>query len=100
MNQTNQTNRQFVLASRPHGMPVPRNFRLENTPVPVPGEGQVLLRTVYLSLDPYMRGRMNDAASYTPPVALGEVMGGGTVSRVITSRHAGFSPGEWVLSYG
>lgn len=99
MNQTNQINRKFVLNSRPHGAPVPGNFRLENTPVPIPGHRQVLLRTVYLSLDPYMRGRMNDAPSYTPPAALGEVLVGGTVSRVRESRHPDFLPGDWVVSY-
>ena len=99
MNQTKQTNRKFVLNSRPRGAPVPENFRLENTPTPTPGNGEVLLRTVYLSLDPYMRGRMNDAPSYAPPVALGEVMVGGTVSRVVESQHPGFSAGDWVLSY-
>ena len=60
----------------------------------------MLLRTVYLSLDPYMRGRMSDAPSYSPPVAIGAVMVGGTVSRVEASDHADFKPGEWVLNYG
>ncbi|VDR27509.1 NADPH-dependent curcumin reductase [Raoultella terrigena] len=68
--------------------------------MPSPGSGQVLLRTVFLSLDPYMRGRMSDAPSYSPPVAIGAVMVGGTVSRVVTSNHADFTPGEWVLGYG
>lgn len=99
MNQSDITNRQFVLNSRPQGAPVPENFRLENTPLPTPGNGQVLLRTVYLSLDPYMRGRMNDAPSYAPPVALDEVMVGGTVSRVMVSHHPDFSAGDWVVSY-
>jgi hypothetical protein len=60
----------------------------------------VLLRTVYLSLDPYMRGRMSDAPSYSPPVAIGAVMVGGTVSRVEASNHDDFKPGDWVLGYG
>ncbi len=91
--------RRWVLASRPHGEPVADNFRLEEATVPEPAEGEVLLRTIYLSLDPYMRGRMSDAPSYSPPVELGAVMVGGTVSRVEQSRHPNFKAGEWVLSY-
>ncbi len=72
-----QRHRRWVLASRPHGEPTAENFRLEESEVPTPGPGQVLLRTVYLSLDPYMRGRMSDAPSYSPPVAIGAVMVGG-----------------------
>ncbi len=68
MGQQKQRNRRWVLASRPHGAPVPENFRLEEDDIATPGEGQVLLRTVYLSLDPYMRGRMSDEPSYSPPV--------------------------------
>ena len=67
MGQQTNRNRRWVLASRPHGAPVPENFRLEEDEVASPGEGQVLLRTVYLSLDPYMRGRMSDEPSYSPP---------------------------------
>ena len=67
--------------------------------MPQPAAGQVLLRTVYLSLDPYMRGRMSDAPSYAPPVEIGQVMVGGTVSRVVTSQHPDFKPGDWVLGY-
>lgn len=84
MGQQKQRNRRWVLASRPHGAPVPENFRLEEDDVATPGEGQVLLRTVYLSLDPYMRGRMSDEPSYSPPVDIGGVMVGGTVSRVVS----------------
>ena len=83
MGQQKQRNRRWVLASRPHGAPVPENFRLEEDDVATLGEGQVLLRTVYLSLDPYMRGRMSDEPSYSPPVDIGGVMVGGTVSRII-----------------
>lgn len=90
-------NRRFVLQARPHGAPKPGDFRLEQQPVPQPAEGQLLLRTIYLSLDPYMRGRMSDAPSYAPPVALGEVMVGGTVSRVESSRHPSFKAGDVVL---
>ena len=91
-------NRRIVLASRPSGAPTPANFRMETGPVPMPAEGQILLRTVYLSLDPYMRGRMSDAPSYAPPVEIGDVMVGGTMSRVQESRHSGFNAGDWVLS--
>ncbi|HFD7736488.1 MULTISPECIES: NADP-dependent oxidoreductase [Serratia] len=94
-----QQNRRFLLASRPHGEPTAANFRLDTVPVPQPGAGQLLLRTVYLSLDPYMRGRMSDAPSYAPPVEIGQVMVGGTVSRVEASQHPDFSVGDWVLGY-
>jgi len=99
MSQSAKTNRRLVLASRPHGAPVADNFRLEEQSVPAPAEGQVLLRTIWLSLDPYMRGRMSDAPSYSPPVEIGAVMVGGTVSRVEQSRHPDYKEGEWVLSY-
>lgn len=99
MNQQSHRNRRWVLASRPHGAPNADNFRLEEESTATPGEGQVLLRTVYLSLDPYMRGRMSDAPSYTPPVQINEVMCGGTVSRVVSSRHPDFAEGDWVLGY-
>ncbi|WP_213992052.1 NADP-dependent oxidoreductase [Sodalis sp. dw_96] len=100
MNQNKNVNRRIVLASRPEGKPVPDNFHLETGDIPRPEDGQLLLRTVYLSLDPYMRGRMNDTPSYAPPVELNAVMGGGTVSRVEASRHPDFRPGDWVLNYG
>ncbi len=83
----NGINRRWVLASRPVGEPVLENFRLDQQPIPEPQAGQLLLQTLYLSIDPYMRGRMSEAKSYAPPVALGEVMVGGTVSRVIASQH-------------
>ena len=95
-----QRHRRWLLASRPHGEPTGENFRLEEGEVASPGPGQLLLRTVFLSLDPYMRGRMSDAPSYSPPVAIGAVMVGGTVSRVVTSNHADYQPGDWVLGYG
>ena len=94
-----QENRRIVLASRPVGEPTASNFRLESTTIPVPSEGQVLLRALYLSLDPYMRGRMSDAKSYAAPVAIDDVMVGATVCRVETSRHADFAEGELVLAY-
>ncbi|WP_115720134.1 NADP-dependent oxidoreductase [Gallaecimonas mangrovi] len=99
MAQSNTVNRKWLLASRPHGEPSRDNFRLEETAIPKVNDGELLLRTVYLSLDPYMRGRMSDAPSYAPPVAIGEVMVGGTVSRVMASKHPDFKVGDWVLSY-
>lgn len=99
MGQQAYRNRRWVLASRPHGAPVESNFRMEEDDVATPGEGQVLLRTIFLSLDPYMRGRMSDEPSYSPPVEIDGVMVGGTVSRVVESSHPDYRPGEWVLSY-
>jgi NADPH-dependent curcumin reductase CurA len=99
MSQITSTNRSIVLNRRPHGAPSATDFGLQQAPVPVAQEGQVLLRTVYLSLDPYMRGRMSDAASYAAPVALGAPMIGATVSRVEASRHPGFAVGELVLAF-
>ncbi|RAP58286.1 NADP-dependent oxidoreductase [Oleiagrimonas sp. MCCC 1A03011] len=99
MSQTSDQNRRFVLASRPEGAPVPDNFRLETDAVPEPGDGEVLLRTVFLSLDPYMRGRMSDAPSYAAPVEVGGLMVGGTVCRVAKSRHPDYAEGDWVLAY-
>ncbi len=91
-------NRRICLVSRPEGAPVPENFRLEACDMPQPADGQVLLRTLYLSLDPYMRGRISDAKSYAKPVGIGETMVGGTVCEVIDSRHADFKPGDTVLA--
>ncbi len=92
-------NLRVVLAARPAGRPQPGDFRLEHAAVPAAGEGQVLLRILYLSLDPYMRGRMSEAKSYAAPVAIGQVMEGGTVAEVLESRHPGFKPGDIVLSH-
>jgi NADPH-dependent curcumin reductase CurA len=91
-------NRRIVLARRPQGVPVPEDFRLESHPVPSAGTGRVLLRTRYLSLDPYMRGRMNEGPSYAPPVALDAVMTGQTVSVVEASGVPGFKAGELVVA--
>ena len=88
--------RQIVLASRPKGSPTPGNFRLETGPLPVPADGQLLLLTRYLSLDPYMRGRMNEAKSYAPPVGIGEVMEGEVVAEVVQSRDAAYRQGDLV----
>ncbi|HML12692.1 MAG TPA: NADP-dependent oxidoreductase [Xanthobacteraceae bacterium] len=92
------TNRQILLAARPEGAPGPQHFRLAETPVPQPGEGEALLKTLWLSLDPYMRGRMSAARSYAKPVEVGAVMEGGTVSKVEASRNKAFAPGDVVLS--
>lgn len=99
MIQSKHTNRRILLNSRPIGAPNPDNFRLEETPIPVPSTGQLLLRTVYLSLDPYMRIRMSDAPAYAPPMAVGDVMVGGTVSRVEVSNHPDYRTGDLVLGY-
>jgi len=93
-------NRRIVLESRPVDAPTAENFRLAEGDIPVPGAGQVLLRTLYLSLDPYMRGRMSDVPSYASPLAVGEVMVGGTVARVQASRHLDYQPGDLVVGYG
>jgi NADPH-dependent curcumin reductase CurA len=93
-------NRRIVLAARPDGAPTPDHFRLEEAPIPTAGQGEMLVRNLYLSLDPYMRGRMSDRASYARPVAIGEVMVGGTVGEVISSRADGFSVGDVVVGYG
>ncbi len=90
-------NQQVLLASRPVGEPTPDDFRLAETPVPQPGPGEFLARAIYLSIDPYMRGRMSDAKSYAEPVGLGEVMTGGTVSEVVTSNNDDFQPGDIVV---
>lgn len=99
MPQTADRNRRFVLASRPEGAPALENFRLETATVPQPRNGQVLLRTVHLSLDPYMRGRMSDEPSYAEPVKLDELMVGGTVCRVAQSKRPDYAVGDWVLAY-
>jgi NADPH-dependent curcumin reductase len=93
-----ETARRIVLASRPVGDPKPSDFRLEDAAVPQAGPGQVLLRTRWLSLDPYMRGRMSDAPSYAKPVEIGGVIEAGTVSEVIASHNERFKPGDIVLS--
>lgn len=88
--------RQIVLAARPQGEPVAGNFRQVSAPLPELADGQLLLQTIWLSLDPYMRGRMSAAKSYAAPVAIGDVMVGGAVSKVIASRHPDFAAGEIV----
>ena len=92
-------NHRIVIASRPEGQPKPTDFRLEAAEVPPLKGGQVLLRVLFLSLDPYMRGRMSAAKSYAEPMAIGDVMVGGTVARVEESRNTAFSAGDIVISY-
>jgi NADPH-dependent curcumin reductase CurA len=96
---TTETNRQIRLKKRPVGMPTPGDFEGVASPRPAPRDGEVLRRTIYLSLDPYMRGRMSDAASYATPVNLGGVMVGHTVSQVVDSRHPNFRAGDIVAGY-
>ncbi|WP_343717576.1 NADP-dependent oxidoreductase [Inquilinus sp.] len=89
-------NRRILLAARPVGEPEDTDFRLVEEAVPAPGPGQLLIRTLWLSLDPYMRSRMSDAKSYAAPVEIGQVMVGGAVGRVVASHHPGFAPGDIV----
>jgi NADPH-dependent curcumin reductase CurA len=90
--------KQIVLASRPKGLPTRENFRLEEVAMPELPKGGLLLRVLYLSLDPYMRGRMDDRKSYAKPVGLGEVMTGESVCEVIASDQVGYSVGDIVLA--
>jgi NADPH-dependent curcumin reductase len=92
-------NHQIRLKSRPSGEPTAANFEAADAPPPEPRDGEVLRRTIYLSLDPYMRGRMSDAASYATPVTIGDVMVGHTVSEVVESRNPDFKKGDFVTGY-
>ena len=94
------TNRQILLASRPKGEPSAENFKLVEAPIPPLSDGQVLVQHHYLSLDPYMRGRMNDAKSYAAPQPLDQVMIGGTVGEVVDSRNPHFKAGDKVVGMG
>lgn len=96
---TNNKNRQVLLASRPVGEPSDDNFNLVESEIPEPKENEILLQTAYLSLDPYMRGRMSAAKSYAEPVPIGGVMEGATVSKVVKSNNNKFAEGDYVLSY-
>jgi NADPH-dependent curcumin reductase len=95
-----EINRQIHLVSRPTGEASADNFRLVEQPLATPGEGQVLVRHHFLSLDPYMRGRMNDAKSYAQPQPLDKVMQGGTVGVVVASKHPDYKPGDHVVGFG
>ena len=90
------TNRQILLAKRPPGTPEESDFELVEAPMPTPGEGEVLVRSIYLSLDPYMRGRMRDVKSYAPPLPIGGVMEGGMVGEVVESKNPAFKAGDFV----
>ncbi|MEX2146322.1 MAG: NADP-dependent oxidoreductase [Candidatus Rokuibacteriota bacterium] len=92
-------NRRVLLKRRPVGEPRPDDFEIVDAPMPAPADGQILCRTIYLSLDPYMRGRMSEGKSYAASVELGQVMVGGTVSEVIESKHPGFTKGDLVAGY-
>ncbi|MBB3086371.1 NADP-dependent oxidoreductase [Geodermatophilus sabuli] len=92
------TTREWHLAARPHGEPTPEDFRLVEVPVPEPGEGQVVVRMVAMSVDPYMRGRMRSGPSYAPPWEVGAVMSGGAVGRVVASRAPDLPEGTLVLT--
>ncbi len=98
MSQTTNSNRRIVLAERPKGLPDKNTLRLESVGLPEPGNNEMLLRTEFLSLDPYMRGRMNDAKSYAEPVKIDEVMTGQVVAQVVSSNIEKFVAGEYVLS--
>src|SRR5271163_4811444 len=89
--------RQFKLAARPVGMPKESDFALVETPMPTPGEGQLLVKTKYLSVDPYMHGRITGVRSYADPVNIGDVMVGGAVGQVVESDHHGYASGDFVL---
>src|SRR6266481_2191469 len=92
------TAQQIVLAARPHGKPNPTDFRLEETEIPTPAAGQLLLGVQYLSLDPYMRSRMNDGKSYATPLEIGEVMAGETIAHVLISNNPAYVEGDVVLA--
>ncbi|HYD49716.1 MAG TPA: NADP-dependent oxidoreductase [Terriglobales bacterium] len=94
-----QRNREIHLKSRPVGMPTAENFELVETEMPRPGRGQFLVRNLWMSVDPYMRGRMMDRKSYVPPFAIGQPLDGGSVGEVIESQHDGFAAGEYVCGF-
>jgi NADPH-dependent curcumin reductase CurA len=96
-----EMNRQVLLKRRPNGMPTPEDFAVVDSPLPEPADGQVLLRGIYLSLDPYMRGRISGQRSYAKPTEIGDVIEGRVVGRVMRSRHAGFHEGDYAFGgYG
>lgn len=95
---TDLLNKQILLKSRPIGEPKESDFALTETPIPEPGEGEILSRTIYLSLDPYMRGRISGGPSYAASVELNSVIVGATVSQVIKSNHPDFQPGDFILN--
>ena len=92
-------NREIYLKSRPVGMPTAANFELVESPVPRPAAGQFLVRNIWMSVDPYMRGRMMDRESYVPPFEVGRPLDGGSVGRVVESKHGGFAAGDYVCGF-
>jgi len=94
-----QKSREIRLARRPEGMPTPRDFELAETDVPSPGPGQVLVRNIYMSVDPYMRGRMVQRESYVPPFQVGEALSGGAVGQVVESTNPNFKAGDYVSNF-
>src|SRR2546427_10318787 len=90
--------REIRLASRPHGWPTAGNFKLATAATPAIRDGQALVRNLFMSVDPYMRGRMNDAKSYVPPFQIGQPLEGAAVGQVVESRADGFKPGDIVIS--
>lgn len=98
MSQTPNINRRMILAKRPVGLPDADTLCMESVAIPEPGENQMLLRTVYMSIDPYMRGRMNDTKSYAEPVKIDEVMTGQVVAEVVSANLDGYAPGDYVLA--
>src|SRR5690348_12051074 len=96
----NQKNREIRLKSRPVGLPTPDNFELAETDVPTPGTGEVLVRNIYMSVDPYMRGRMVDRQSYVPPFQIGQALQGGAIGQVVASnKNSDFKPGDYVSNF-
>ncbi len=93
------SNREIHLRRRPVGMPVLDDFELVERPMPEPGPGQFLVRNIYMSVDPYMRGRMMDRKSYVPPFQVGEALDGGSVGKVIRSNHPDYTPGDYVCGF-
>jgi NADPH-dependent curcumin reductase CurA len=94
-----QRNREIHLKSRPNGMPQAENFELVETPLPKPGAGQFLVRNIFMSVDPYMRGRMMDRESYVPPFQVGKVLDGGSVGRVVESNNDAYKAGDYVCGF-
>jgi NADPH-dependent curcumin reductase CurA len=92
-------NREIHLRSRPTGMPTADNFALVETPIPRPGPGQFLVRNIFMSVDPYMRGRMMDRESYVPSFQVGQVLDGGSVGRVVESNHDSFAAGDFICGF-
>src|SRR5271154_5061724 len=97
---TSQKSREIRLKKRPHGMPTHADFELAETAIPTPAKGQVLVRNIFMSVDPYMRGRMVDRESYVPPFQIGETLSGGAVGQVTQSNgNDRFKPGDYVSNF-